>query len=113
MRWLVLTVILLVAVGLGVWFFIHARQGRAQVSVPQASTSVATIPVEGMSCVSCAATVKKTLQKIGGVAEVEVSLEHRTARIRYVDGKVSPDQLVAAINGLGYRAGAPRVGEVR
>ena len=107
MRWLVLTLILLVAVGLGVGFFIHARQGRTQVSVLQASTSVVTIPVEGMSCVSCAATVKRAIQKIEGVTEVEVNLEHRAARVRYIDGKVSPDQLVAAVNHLGYRAGTP------
>lgn len=112
MRWFVLTGILLVAIALTVAFFVHAPHGRTQLPVSQAG-AVVTIPVEGMSCVSCAATVKKTLQTIGGVAEVEVSLEHRTARIRYVDGKVSPDQLVAAINRLGYRARAPRVGEIR
>ena len=113
MRWFALTVILFVAVGLGAGFFIHARQGRTQVPVPQASTSVVTIPVEGMSCVSCAATVKKAIQKIDGVTEVEVSLEHRAARVRYINGKVSPDQLVAAVNHLGYRAGAPLAEETK
>lgn len=113
MRWFVLTVILLVAVGLGAGFFVHARQGRAQLSVPQPGTSVVTIPVEGMSCVSCAATVRKALQSIEGVTEVEVSLEHRAARVRYIDRKISPDQLVAAVNHLGYRAGAPQVEESR
>lgn len=113
MRWLVLTVILFVVVGLSVAFFIHVRQGRTEVSVPQAGTSVVTIPVEGMSCISCAATVKKTIQKIDGVTEVEVSLEHRAARVRYMDGKVSPDQLAAAVNHLGYRAGTPQPEKTR
>ena len=113
MRWLVLTVILFVVVGLGVGFFIHAGHGRTELSVPQGSTRVVTIPVEGMSCVSCAATVKKAMQKIDGVTEVEVSLEHRAARVRYIDGKVSPDQLVAAVNHLGYRAGTPQAEETR
>src|SRR5438128_10274267 len=112
MRWFVLTGILLLSVALCVAFFLHEPHGRPQLPVSQAG-AVVIIPVEGMSCVSCAATVKKTLQTIAGVAEVEVSLEHRTARIRYVDGKVSPDQLVAAINRLGYRAGLPRVGEIK
>lgn len=113
MRWLVLILILFVAVGLGVGFFIHARQGRTQARVLQADTSVVTIPVEGMSCISCAATVKSAIQKIHGVTEVEVSLEHRAARVRYIDGKVSPDQLVAAVNHLGYRAGTPRMEEAK
>ena len=32
------------------------------------------IPVEGMSCMSCAARVKQTLKEIEGVQHVEVSL---------------------------------------
>ena len=113
MRWFVLTVTVVVMAGLGVGFFLHARQGRTDVSVPQANTRVVTIPVEGMSCISCAATVKKTIQKIDGVTEVEVSLEHRAARVRYINGMVSPDQLVAAINHLGYQAGTPQAEETR
>ncbi|MGE0622892.1 MAG: heavy-metal-associated domain-containing protein [Pseudomonadales bacterium] len=65
------------------------------------------IPVEGMSCVVCAASVKNALQSIDGVQEAEIDLERREARVRYVEGKVSPEQLVAAINQLGYKAGAP------
>ncbi len=113
MRWFVLTAILLVAVALGVGFFVRARHGQPQPSVSQPGTRVVTIPVEGMICVSCTATVKKALQSIDGVTAVEVSLERRAARVRYVDGKVSADQLVAAVNHLGYRAGAPQVEETR
>jgi copper chaperone CopZ len=46
-----------------------------------------------------------------GVVEVEISLEHRNAWIRYVEGKVSPERLVAAINQLGYKAGTPRASD--
>jgi len=113
MRWVVLIAILLVAGAVGVGFFAHARQRRAQLAAPQPGARVVTIPVEGMSCVSCAATVRKALQSIDGVTGVEVSLEHRAARVQYIDGKVSPDQLVAAVNHLGYRAGAPEVEETK
>ena len=65
------------------------------------------IPVEGMSCAACVARVKKTLTSIGGVSDVEVSLVKRNARVRFDPSRLSPDQLVAAINGLGYHAGAP------
>ncbi|RUL83552.1 heavy-metal-associated domain-containing protein [Tautonia sociabilis] len=66
-----------------------------------------TIPVEGMSCGACAASIKQRLRSLDGVAEVEVSLEHRHARVRYSEGAVTPERLAAEINGLGYRAALP------
>lgn len=72
---------------------------------------IVVMPVEGMSCVACAARVKKGLKEIDGVADVEVNLAERNARVRFAPSKLSPNRLVAAVNGLGYRAGAPR--EVR
>lgn len=65
------------------------------------------IPIDGMSCSSCAARVKKTLTSMDGVASAEVDLGARAARIRYIPQKVSPERLVAAVNELGYRAGTP------
>lgn len=73
----------------------------------EANLTTVVIPVEGMSCVSCAARIKKTLAAIDGVAHVEVSLGERSARVRFDSSRVSPDRLAAAINGLGYHAGAP------
>src|SRR5438445_12500749 len=63
------------------------------------------IPVEGMSCVSCAARIKRRLKGIQGVQHVEVSLERRDAVVRFSPEKVTPDRLEAAINELGYKAG--------
>jgi copper chaperone CopZ len=69
------------------------------------------IPVEGMSCVACAARVKRTLKGIEGVQHVEVSLELRDAMVRFLPKKVTPERLEAAINALGYKAGKSRVVE--
>ena len=73
----------------------------------EANMKMVQIPVEGMSCAACVARVKKTLTSIGGVSDVEVSLVERNARVRFDPSRLSPDQLVAAIKGLGYQAGAP------
>jgi len=103
--WLILVAI--VVIGVGVFL---AGNPHAEVSVSAevaGETKTVLIPVEGMSCVVCAASVKKALQSIDGVQEAEISLERREARVRYVEGKVSPEQLVAAVNKLGYKAGAP------
>ncbi len=65
------------------------------------------IPVEGMSCVACAARVKKTLKAIPGVDEVEVHLGERNARVRFDSRRLAPERPVAVINELGYSAGTP------
>jgi len=65
------------------------------------------VPVTGMSCVSCAATIKQTVKNIDGVSNVEVSLAARTMRVTYAPAHVSPDRIVAAVNALGYQAGIP------
>lgn len=69
------------------------------------------IPVEGMSCVSCAASVKRALKGIEGVQQVEVSLENREAVVRFFPEKVTSDRLESAVNGLGYKAGKARAAE--
>lgn len=111
MRRFILMAIVFVAAALAVGFFVRTQQGHAQPSVSQSDTKVVTIPIEGMSCQACAARIKRALKAIDGVAEVEISLEHRNARVRYVEDTVSPERLVAAINLLGYKAGTPRAAE--
>lgn len=83
--------------------------GSDSKSGPQVQTI--SIPVEGMSCVSCAARVKRALKRIDGVEQVEVSLERREATVRFRPDRVSPDRLKAASDALGYKAGRPRVVE--
>jgi copper chaperone CopZ len=83
---------------------------RALAAQPAAKGDLKTvvIPVEGMACIACAASVKRALKAIDGVSGVEVNLERRTAQVTYVSGKVAPERLVEVINKLGYRAGTPR-----
>jgi len=107
------SVVVLIGLVLGAYFLMRAaqEQPRALVSNPQVKT--VTIPIEGMTCASCVARVKKALKSIAGVTEVEVSLEHRNARVSYLGTKVSPEHLAAAISTLGYRAGTPTTGRTR
>ena len=65
------------------------------------------IPIEGMSCMACAAKVTQTLESIKGVLKAEVNLAERNARVQFAPTQVPLSQIVAAINGLGYKAGAP------
>lgn len=65
------------------------------------------IPVEGMSCGSCAAKVKRTLKDIPGVGAAVVDLAGRRVTVGYDPRKLAPDRLVGAIIGLGYEPGTP------
>ena len=113
MRWFILAAILLLSVVVGVTLIVRPRQGKARLSGALPPSKIVTVPVEGMVCVSCTASVKRALKSIDGVTDVEVSLESRSARVEYIEGKVSPEQLVAAINHLGYRAGTPKEEKTR
>jgi copper ion binding protein len=103
--------ITLAAVGIALALVVVGVFSRQDSSPPtsteEAHMSSVVIPVEGMSCVACAARVKKTVASIAGVREVEVSLAERNARVRFDTSRLAADRIVAAINGLGYRAGTP------
>ena len=85
-------------------------QFQAYAASNEAGTKTVVIPVEGMTCASCAATVKRALKAVDGVVEVNVSLGQRSARVRYIEGRVTPERLVEAINKSGYKAGTPKAG---
>ncbi len=55
------------------------------------------------------ASVKQTAKGIDGVRSTEVDLAKRRARIEYVEGRTSPEQISAAIRQLGYKTGTPVV----
>lgn len=74
-----------------------------------AQTATVDIPVEGMSCGSCAASIKRATKAIEGVRDVHVDLVGRRARVEYDAGRTSPEKIRAAIDGLGYRTGTPVV----
>jgi copper chaperone CopZ len=102
---LVLAAALIVA-AVGVLFLM--TPGALYAASKDAGTKIVVIPIEGMTCASCVARVKRTLKAIDGVADVRVDLEHRSARVRYVEARVSPGHLVDSINKLGYKAGTPK-----
>ena len=81
--------------------------GQGASTVAAAEATMLSIPVEGMSCVSCAAHVKRTVKAIDGVSGVEVDLVGRAVRLVYDPAIASPQQVADAITALGYRAGAP------
>jgi Cu+-exporting ATPase len=75
-----------------------------------AVTKVVRVPIEGMSCEAmCTPTVKKAVAALDGVSKVDVTLKPGNARMEYAPGKTSPEKMVSVINGLGFKAGPPKV----
>lgn len=69
-----------------------------------ASKKEAVISVEGMSCMSCVATITRGLNTTAGVTTAKVDLEKSEARIEFDPAKVNVERLTAVIKDLGYKA---------
>ncbi len=60
------------------------------------------LPVTGMTCASCVATIEKGLSKLPGVSQVNVNLASEKASIEYDPSKVDTRALMDTIQDVGY-----------
>ena len=72
-----------------------------------AATEKVTLPVEGMTCAACQATVQRALSKQPGVTKAAVNLMMNEATVHFDPAATDPMQLVAAINDTGYVSRLP------
>ncbi len=63
-----------------------------------------TLKVDNLFCATCPYIVKRTLSRIPGVTEVEVSYEEKTAVVTFDDRKTDVAALMAATAGTGFPA---------
>ncbi|HRB05357.1 MAG TPA: cation transporter, partial [Ilumatobacteraceae bacterium] len=64
------------------------------------------LDIGGMTCASCAARIEKRLNKLDGVTAT-VNYATEKAKITFVDGATTADELIAQIEGVGYTAEVP------
>jgi len=64
----------------------------------------ANIPITGMTCATCAATIQKGLSKLHGVERAEVNLASEKASIEYDPTQVPLSKIKNTISQLGYGA---------
>lgn len=75
----------------------------AALSAPAwAATQTVTLSVPGMTCASCPITLKKALNKLEGVENIEVNLEKKEALITFDDAKTTVEALLEATKNAGY-----------
>jgi len=73
------------------------------------SKSRIVLPIEGMSCASCAITVQEALQSAPGVASASVNYATARAAVDYDDAQTGVGQLVRAVRDAGYNSGKATV----
>jgi Cu+-exporting ATPase len=64
-------------------------------------------PVEGMSCAACQVRVSGALRGLAGVHEASVNLLAHRATVRFDPARVTPADLVAAVDRVGFDATLP------
>jgi Cu+-exporting ATPase len=64
------------------------------------------LPIEGMTCSSCAGRVEKRLNELDGV-EATVNFATERATVSFDPAQVAPEDLVGAVEDVGYTAALP------
>jgi Cu+-exporting ATPase len=73
------------------------------------SAKQVTMPIQGMTCASCVNHVAQGLEKVPGVAEVQVNLATEKATVTFDDGPVPLTTLVQAVQETGYDVATEKV----
>ncbi len=67
-----------------------------------AAERTVTLAVDNMTCTTCAPTVRKSIERVAGVAGVEISTERNTATVIFDDTVAKVEALIAATTNAGY-----------
>jgi Cu+-exporting ATPase len=68
------------------------------------------LPIQGMTCASCASRIERKLNKLDGVSAT-VNYATEKARVEFDADTVTPEALVAAVEAVGYGVTLPRAEE--
>jgi Cu+-exporting ATPase len=79
----------------------------ATLEKPVPATVRVTIPVGGMTCAACQATVQRALSREPGVLDAAVNLMTESAAVTFDPAVTTPTTLVGAIQRTGYEATLP------
>ena len=60
--------------------------------------------MQNMTCAMCKITIRKALQGVAGVQQVQVDFDSKTASVTFDPQKTSIDALIEATTNVGYPA---------
>jgi P-type Cu+ transporter len=61
-----------------------------------------TLPITGMTCANCVATVSRNAKKVDGVLEAEVNYASEKLTLVYDDQIAKPEEVIARVERAGY-----------
>ncbi len=67
-----------------------------------ATPQTTTLNVQNMTCGLCPVTVKKSLEKVPGVSQVQINLDAKTAKVTFDADKTTAAALVRATTDAGF-----------
>jgi len=62
------------------------------------------LAVEGVACAGCIRKIEDGLQKLPGIVDARLNFTQRRLSVRWRDGEIDPQRIVAALENIGYRA---------
>ena len=66
------------------------------------NTKQLTLPITGMTCANCVATVERNLKKLDGVQRAVVNLSSERATVEFEPAKLQLNDMIARVNRAGY-----------
>jgi Cu+-exporting ATPase len=66
------------------------------------NTKQLTLPITGMTCANCVATVERNLKKLDGVQSAVVNLSSERATVDFDEAKLGLNDVIARVNRAGY-----------
>jgi Cu+-exporting ATPase len=68
-----------------------------------------TLPITGMTCANCSATIERNLKKLPGVTEASVNYATEKASVAFDPGRVSEERMRMLVSDLGYGVATGRI----
>jgi Cu+-exporting ATPase len=91
---------------------------KQQVIIPSATTGVSgenkgevriELPIAGMTCASCTATIEKALASINGISQVNLNFASKKAFVSYAPTRVRVGRILRVIKDSGYDVSSEKV----
>lgn len=77
----------------------------------ESSVKEVILKVGGMTCASCPAMIKTALKKLDGIVSADVSFKEAKATVKYQEEKITVEQMIKVIEGIGMKASPFAKGE--
>ncbi len=88
----------------GVAILILAISSAPILSAEAAEHQTVTFTVDKMTCATCPIAVRKAMERVEGVKDVNVDLDSKTATVIYDVSKATADEIGAASTDVGFPA---------